>query len=125
MDTIAATQSNDVKMLEQLNEAFIASLRTSDVAWFERHLSDDFLNTNTDGSFVDRKAFLALITPPLPLADFACEDVLIRILGDVALIHARSKYRKPGGAPGAWRYSDIWQRRDGRWVCVGAQVMRG
>jgi ketosteroid isomerase-like protein len=118
-------QTNDLKTLERLNEAFIASVAASDVGWFEEYLAEDFCNTNTDGSFVDRKAFLAQVARPLPLEDFACEDVLIRILGDVAIIHARTTYRKPGGERGGGRYTDIWARRQGRWVCVGAQVMRG
>jgi ketosteroid isomerase-like protein len=125
MDTLATTQSNDTKTLERLNEAFIASVASSDVAWFEQHLAEDFLNTNSDGSFVDRKAFLAQIARPLPLSDFVCEDVLVRILGDVAIIHARTAYKKAGGEAGAGRYTDIWAQRQGRWVCVAAQVMRG
>lgn len=116
---------NDQTILEKLNQDFIASVASSDVAWFEQHLAEDFVNTNTDGSFVDRKAFLAQIARPLPLANFECEDVLIRILGDVALIHARTTYKKSSGEPGAGRYTDIWAQRQGRWVCVGAQVMRG
>ena len=48
----------------------------------------------------------------------------MRILEDMAIIHARTIYRKPDGAQGAGRYTDIWMRRDGRWMCVAAQVTR-
>jgi ketosteroid isomerase-like protein len=125
MDTVATTQTNDLKTLERLNADFIAAVAASDAAWFEQHLAPDFLNTAGDGSLADRKAFIAQVSRPLPLADFRCEDVLIRILGEVAIIHARTAYRKPGGEAGAGRYTDIWAQRQGRWLCVGAQVMRG
>jgi ketosteroid isomerase-like protein len=52
-------------------------------------------------------------------------DVRIRILGEIAIIHARTTYTRPDGQPGAGRYTDIWQRRDGRWQCVAAHVTRG
>jgi hypothetical protein len=51
-------------------------------------------------------------------------DVLIRILGDFAIIHARTSYQKPDGTQGAGRYTDDWQLRDGRWQCVSAHVSR-
>jgi hypothetical protein len=48
--------------------------------------------------------------------------VLIRILGDFAIIHARFSYQKPDGTEG--RYTDDWQLRGGRWQCVSAQPTR-
>ena len=50
--------------------------------------------------------------------------MLIRFLGDVALIHARTTYTKTDGQPGAGRYTDVWARRAGRWVCIAANVTR-
>jgi ketosteroid isomerase-like protein len=54
----------------------------------------------------------------------AAEDVRIRILGDTAIIHARTVYRKPDGQAGKGRYTDIWMRSGGRWLCVAAHVTR-
>jgi hypothetical protein len=50
--------------------------------------------------------------------------VLIRILGDFAIIHARTSYQKVDGSQGSGRYTDDWQLRDGRWQCVSAHVTR-
>lgn len=111
--------------LETLNDGYIRAVRTSDVGWFERHLADDFLNSNPDASLVDRAAFLKQIARPLPLRDFRCDEVRIRVLGEAAIIHARTLYTKPDGSAGAGRYTDIWARRDGGWVCVAAHVTRG
>jgi ketosteroid isomerase-like protein len=129
MQNAAAKQADvnvsDLQALERLNHGYIRSVRESDVRWFEDHLTEDFMNSNPDGSLVERAAFLKQIAPPCPVANLGVEDVRIRILGDTAIIHARTTYRKPGGEPGAGRYTDIWMRRQGRWLCVAAQVTRG
>lgn len=114
-----------VEALRKLNEDYIRSVAASDVRRFDEILAPDFLNSNPDGTLVDRRQFLAQIAKPLAVSDFRCEDVLIRVMGDFAVIHARTVYRKADGQPGAGRYTDVWARRDGRWLCVAAQVMRG
>jgi len=113
-------------LLAELNEAYVRSVALSDVAWFERHLTADFMNSNPDGSLVDRAGFLRQIAKPIAVKGLRCEDVNIRILGDTAIIHARTVYAKPDGQPGAGRYTDIWMRgADGQWRCVAAHVTRG
>src|ERR1051326_1480235 len=114
--------ASDMASLEELNAGYIRSVATSDVKWFEQHLSDDFVNSNADGTLSDRAAFLAAIARPLPLRNFPCEDVRIRVFGDTAIIHGRTRYQKPDGQPGAGRYTDVWAKRGGRWVCVCADV---
>ena len=112
-------------ILQELNQGFIRSVRMSDVAWFDRHLSADFLNSNADGTLVERAAFLRQIAAPCPVADFGVEDVRIRIFGDTAIAHGRTTYTKPGGQAAAGRYTDVWVREAGRWVCVSGDVTRG
>ena len=114
----------DTDTLRQLNEDYIRSVEFSDVRRFEEILANDFLNSNPDGSLVERAAFLAQIARPCAVSSLACEDVRIRIFGDIAIIHGRTTYRKPDGRPGAGRYTDVWARRGGRWVCVCADVTR-
>jgi ketosteroid isomerase-like protein len=118
------TATSDLQQLQQLNDDFIRSVAMSDAGWFDEHLAADFLNSNPDGSLVDRASFLAQIARPCPLADFKAEDVRIRIFSDVAFVHGRTVYTKPGGQPGAGRYTDIYARQNGAWRCVAAHVTR-
>ncbi|MGH8669892.1 MAG: nuclear transport factor 2 family protein [Burkholderiales bacterium] len=115
----------DLEILQELNQGFIRSVRNSDVGWFERNLSADFLNSNPDGSLVERAAFLRQVAPPCPVADFGVQDVRIRIFGDTAIAHGRTTYTKPDGRAGAGRYTDVWVRQAGRWLCVSGDVTRG
>lgn len=125
MQATVLKQASDLETLGELNANYIRSVQGSDVHWFDENLAEDFLNSNPDGTLVERSGFLAQIARPCALSSLACEDVRIRILGDVAIIHGRTTYRKADGKPGAGRYTDVYARRRGRWLCVAAQVTRG
>ena len=115
---------SDLETLTALNRDYIASVQNSDVKRFDEILSDDFLNTNPDGSLVDRAGFIKQIAPKAKISNLACHDVDIRVMGDFAIIHARTSYTLPDGRQGSGRYTDIWAKRGGQWLCVAAQVAR-
>ena len=115
---------SDLDTLTALNAEYIRSVQQSDTRRFDDILSDDFLNTNPDGSLVDKAGFLKQIAPPAKIRDLACHDVNVRVMGDFAIIHARTSYNTLDGRPGSGRYTDIWARRGGAWLCVAAQVAR-
>jgi hypothetical protein len=117
--------ASDLEILTQLNLEFVRAVDEANVRWFDAHLSPDFMNSNPDGTIVDRADFLLQIGRGSSVVDIRAEDVLVRIIGDLAIIHARTTYKTPAGKPGAGRYTDIWSRRQGRWVCVAAHVARG
>ena len=115
---------NDHDILVELNRDYIRSVQTSDVRRFEELLADDFLCSNPDGSLVDRKDFLKQTAMPVKISGLEARDVNIRLMGDFAIIHARTTYTLPDGRAGAGRYTDVWARRNGRWLCVSAHVTR-
>jgi hypothetical protein len=59
-----------------------------DVQRFDEILAEDFLCSNPDGSLVDKKQFLAQTARPVTISGLAAEEVKVRIIGDVAIIHA-------------------------------------
>ena len=87
-------------------------------------MSEDFLCSPPDGALVERRQFLELTAGPRTLARLEGEDVRIRLLGDVAIIHAATRYTTLAGQEGRGRYTDIWQKRDGVWLAVAAHVTR-
>src|SRR5512145_378367 len=120
-ETLAHT---DTDTLQQLNRDYIRSVQTSDVRRFDEILAEDFLCSNPDGSLVDRAGFLAQTARPVAISNLEAHDVLVRIIGDVAIIHARTTYTMPDGRAGSGRYTDVWARRQGRWLAVSAHVTR-
>lgn len=114
----------DRKTLTDLNLAYIRSVEQADVHWFDEHLAPDFMNSNPDGSLADRAGFLAQIARGAGVSEIEAHDVRIRVIDDLGIIHAATTFKRPDGTVGGARYTDIWSRRQGRWVCVAAQVTR-
>jgi ketosteroid isomerase-like protein len=114
----------DIEVLQQLNRDYITSVQTSDVRRFDEILAEDFLCSNPDGSLVDRAGFLVQTARPVAISKLEARDVLVRLMGDVAIIHARTTYTLPDGRAGSGRYTDVWARRQGRWLAVSAHVTR-
>jgi ketosteroid isomerase-like protein len=115
---------SDHEALAQLNRDYIDAVQNSDVRRFEQILADDFLCSHPDGSLVDRAKFLQQTAQPVTIKNLAAEEVNIRLMGDFAIIHARTRYTKSDGQPGEGRYTDVWARRQGRWLAVSAHVTR-
>ncbi len=114
----------DLTELERLNRDYIRSVQMSDVTRFDEILAEEFYCSNPDGSLVDRKAFLAQTARPVTISNLEAHDVLIRLFGDIAIIHARTTYTLPDGRTGSGRYTDIWARQNGRWLAASAHVTR-
>jgi ketosteroid isomerase-like protein len=119
-----APAADDLATLTALNQDYITSVQAGDVARFREILADDFLATMPDGSLLTKAEFLAQTARPVTIRGLAAHDVQVRLLGDVAIIHARTTYLTADLKPGAGRYTDIWARRDGRWLAVAAHVTR-
>src|SRR5713101_3362939 len=115
---------SDLETLIALNRDYIHSVQHGDVQRFEEILADDFLCSNPDGSLVDKLGFLAQTAAPVTISGLAIEDVRVRILGDAAIIHARTSYSTASGEHRHGRYTDVWARRDGAWLAVSAHVTR-
>ena len=120
----APDANSDLTELQQLNRDYIRSVQASDVQRFDEILAEEFYCSNPDGSLVDRKDFLTQTARPVTIANLEARDVLIRVIGDVAIIHARTTYTLADGRAGSGRYTDVWARQHGRWLAVSAHVTR-
>lgn len=126
--TLAQTGSSmaarDLQELTKLNEDYINSVQHSDVKRFNEILADDFLCSMPDASLLDRKAFLEYTAKPVTITNLQAYDVNIRLMGDFAIIHARTSYTAVDGTTAGGRYTDVWARRNGKWLAVSAHVTR-
>lgn len=119
-----APPSEAHSQLLDLNRHYVRSVQEADVPWFEAHLAPEFMNTNPDGTLVDRAGFLVQIAKGSPVRQLREHDVQIRDFGDFAIVRARTAFLKPDGSSGAGRYTDDWHKRGGVWRCVSAHVTR-
>jgi hypothetical protein len=115
---------DDVEALTHLNTTYIECVVSADAERFETILAADFVCSNPDGTLVDRDEFLRRTRSAAPLRSMEMDDVRIRVLGSVAIIHARTTFVLGDGRSGSGRYTDVWAIRDGRWLAVAAHVTR-
>ena len=102
---LAEIESRDVR-------AFMAARRLGGIG--SRSLMRSLAGVRSFARFLERTAL------PVTIANLTAHDVRIRLIGDVAIIHARTSFRTDGRA-GSGRYTDVWARRDGRWLEVVAR----
>src|SRR6266852_30563 len=98
--------TSDHETLVALNEDYIQSVQHGDVPRFSEILADDFLCSLPDGSLIDRARFLARTAQPVTIANLQAHDVNVRLLGDVAIIHASTTYTVDGRSASG-RYTDV------------------
>jgi len=120
----AMAGTNDLDELTRLNQDYINSVQYSDVKRFNAILSDDFLCSLPDASLLDRKAFLEYSAKPVTITNLQAYEVNVRLMGDFAIIHARTSYTAVDGTTSGGRYTDVWARRNGKWLAVSAHVTR-
>jgi ketosteroid isomerase-like protein len=118
------TMSSDIDELTALNRDYVASVQNSDVKRFDEILAADFYCSNPDKSLVDRAGFLKQTAIPVTIRNLEAHDVRIRVMGDFAIIHARTSYTTPDGQQASGRYTDCWAKQNGRWLAVSAHVSR-
>src|SRR5215218_9400391 len=90
----------DVEMLRELNDAYLESVKMGDVERFREILADDFLCSTADGGVLDKPQFLDVTAGPRTLRHLSADDVRIRLIGDVAIIHAATYYETIDGDQG-------------------------
>lgn len=115
---------SDHALLSSLNRDYIDSVQRGDVKRFAEILAEDFQCSNPDGSLVDKSQFLAQTARPVTIRDLVADEVQIRLFGDVAIIHGRTRYRTADAVAHQGRYTDVWARREGSWRAVSAHVTR-
>lgn len=117
----AAREAEAVAALHTLNAHSICAFVQSDAAWYNEHLGDDFVCTLADGRRIDKTEFLRRTEEGPGVTEVTYDEIDVRPLGRVALVHGVTHYRRDG-APASTRYTDVWQLRAGRWQAVAAQL---
>ena len=110
--------------IRRLNEAYVQASLAGDVEWYRSHLAEEFVCIDSDGSVLDKPAFLAMTARGSELAEYRLDDVEVRFYGEVALVRATGSWTAKNGTPGVSRYVDIYARSGDEWKAVSAQITR-
>jgi Domain of unknown function (DUF4440) len=118
---LSTAEAETVASLHQLNTEAVCALARSETSWFREHLIDDFVCTLADGRRLDRGGFLRQLSERRPIENFACDEVDVRPLGELGIVHG-VVHSDHGGSPTSTRFTHVWLVRDGRWQLVAAHL---
>ena len=111
-------------ILERLNQAYVDAFMNSDVDWYRKHLAEEFVCIESDGSVLTKEQFLSNTAKGPDVADYNLESADVRIYGDTALVRATGVWRRRDGTVGLSRYIDVWVKQNSEWKTVSAQITR-
>jgi hypothetical protein len=120
----AETTDQTRAALGALNAQYIESVARADAGRFDALLAADFHCSNPDGTVVDKKEFLRRLATSAPITHIDVDDLRIRIMEGVAIIHGRTTIAFANGTRGKGCYTDVWIKRSGQWFAVSAHVTR-
>ena len=116
-------EADAVATLHELNAHYIRAFVEADVDWYREHLADDFVCSLADGRRIGKADFLAKAAEGPGVRNVTYDQIDVRPMGDVALVHGVTHFDRDG-TPGSTRYTDVWQVRRGRWVAVAVQLTK-
>jgi uncharacterized protein (TIGR02246 family) len=127
--TTEGSQSTPVlsaqQILVQLERDWHAAFLRKDVATIANLLADDVIFTYGDGARGDKARELALVAEFNQQVDSSVqEDFIVKVHRDTAVVWFTQRMVGPvQGKPTeiAYRYTDVWVMRDGRWQCISSQ----
>lgn len=108
----------------ELNEQYVRAALEGDVEWYRARLADEFVCIDSDGSLLDKRAFLRMTAGEPELASYRLAEVDVRLYGDVALVRAKGEWIARSGKPGVSRYVDVYVHDGREWKAVSAQITR-
>ncbi len=110
--------------LRRLNEQYVRASLAGDVEWYRAHLADEFVCIESDGSVLDKAAFLQMTAQGSDLVEYRLDEVDVRFYGEVALVRCMGSWIAKDGTPGISRYVDVYVRSGDDWKAVSAQITR-
>ena len=120
-----SAESADAIALTELNQNYLVSYRTGDVQWFDRNLTEDFREAAPDGTLLNKAEFLRKIGLRVggDAQGVQAVELEIRLFGDLAVVHAMPETISSDGISiRGGRYTDVYYRDSGRWLCVSAHL---
>jgi Domain of unknown function (DUF4440) len=113
------------RQLEAIEEQLASTWTDHDCAGWGGLLADDWSVTHIDAQVITKDQALEMCRtgPPVTLA---VDQLAVRSYGEVAIVTGRTKATVSGATPQTvtLRFTDVFVRRDGRWIAVASHATR-
>ena len=124
MGTAIDLEGSDKTILQRLNQEYVDAFMNADVEWYRKHLADDFVVIESDGSVLNKAQFLTNAANGPDVVDYKLQGVDVRIYGNAALVQATGVWTGQDGSQGMSRYTDVYVQTVAGWKTVLAQITR-
>jgi ketosteroid isomerase-like protein len=123
------TQDSTVaEQIRTLNRQWMEAYTKRDIAFLNRHMSDDYVGTFPDGSVHDKHGEIeAVASGAVAITQMIPSEMNVRVYDNAAVITGQSSVKATvNGQEMATelRFTDVWIRRDNQWQAVASQVTR-
>jgi ketosteroid isomerase-like protein len=125
-DMLQATQDAPaVRQLEAIEEQLASTWKNRDCAGWGALLSDDWSVTHIDAQLITKEQALEMCRTGPPVTA-TVDQLRVRSYGDTAVVTGRTRATVSGAAPQTvtLRFTDVFVRRDGRWIAVASHATR-
>ena len=116
----ARVEQELINLEEAANDAAVKA----DVAFYDRTLADDYMDTNAGGTVTPKAQFIAdLKSGDLKFTSLVNDDYKVRVYGKAAVVTYRETLKgqfKGKDFSGPYRQTDTWVKRAGHWQCVAS-----
>ena len=114
--------------LIQIENGWAEAVMKKDIAWLDRILADDIMETDGEGNVYTKAQDLAEVKSGVYAITSSVQDeIKVRVYGDMAVVTGRSTNKgqyKGKDISGQYRWTDTFIKRDGRWLCVATHSSR-
>src|SRR6266550_357985 len=112
----------------QLERDIMVAIKNKDAATLEPMVADDFIYRTHFGAEADKAEFLKSVASfPVEILAIRGEELKVNVYGDTVVLTGVqfAEVRMPQGATeeGAVAFTDVFVRRDGRWLMVLAYAI--
>ena len=112
----------------QLERDIMVAIKNKDAATLEPMVADDFIYRTHFGAEADKAEFLKTVASfPVEILAIRGEELKVNVYGDTVVLTGVqfAEVRMPQGATeeGAVAFTDVFVRRDGRWLMVLAYAV--
>jgi ketosteroid isomerase-like protein len=114
-----------IRQLEAIEEQLASTWKNHDCAGWGALLADDWSVTHIDAQVITKDQALEMCRTGPPVTS-AVDRLAVRLYGDTAIVTGRTKATVSGTAPQTvtLRFTDVFVRRDGRWIAVASHATR-
>jgi ketosteroid isomerase-like protein len=120
-----AVPVNEQEILD-LEHEFFAALRVHDTETVDRLLSEEFVLTDPGDTCLTKSQWVEFMSSErLRFQSVVIDKLRVQMMGDIAAVHGQLAVTSHYDAPakqtdynGRFRYTNIYQRRGGRWEMI-------